>query len=95
MREMLSETKYGSCDYAELPRDLQAVANAARAAAETFRELESALWDLRGFPLEQRIVVQVLSSKAYETWQEIERRGGQFVAEWRAKQAALDDAAEA
>ena len=84
MLDMLSEHRL---DTTELPRHLAQLVIAAEAAANAFRELDYAAGLLRDFPVEMRMPIETAAVQQWQAWQEIERRGGTLINEWRIRQA--------
>lgn len=90
MLNMLAQTRLTDTDRWEMPLHLQQLAIAADAAANAFRELDEAARKFAGFPAEMRMPVEGAAYQAYTLWQEIERKGGAMLNDWRMRQAAKD-----
>ena len=84
MLDMLSEKRLDTTD---LPRHLAQLVVAAEAAANAFRELDYAVSQLRDFPAEMRMPIETAAVQQWQAWQEIERRGGTLINEYRMREA--------
>ena len=89
MLDMLSERKVETTD---LPKHLLRLVEAAQAAAEAFRAMDYAMHELRDFPAPLRMPIERAVTLQWEAWQEMERRGGALINDYRMRQLEKDAA---